>query len=523
MSKAIEIAKISARGGLHLFWGLAISSIISALYVIALARLLSPSEYGLFSVALIAPSMVSIFRDWGVNSAIIKYIAQYRSENKITNVKSILNAGLLFEMISGLFLSLVSFLLSGFLAVNIFQRPHIQLLIQVASFTILADAMIVAVQSIFTGYEKMKLYSITIVCQSIIKTILAPLLIISGFGAFGAILGFTVSSFAAGLIGITILYYFFYRSSKKQDDCDLNVVEAIKTMFKYGLPLSISAIVAGFLSQFYNFLIAIYCTDLLIGNYQVATNFTVLVTFFSTPIVTMLFPAFSKLNWQKEMETLRNVFQFSIKYGALLVTPLVIAIMILSGPAVSTLFGEKYSYAPLYLTLLVINYIYSIFGSLSLGSLINGQGRTDVNLKLTLITTAIGMTLSWFIIPKFGIVGLIVTILTASIPSLILQIWFVKKYFSVTIDWVSSAKILLASTLSGIITFLIISQISLFDWMNLIIGVLIFFTNYLIIAPLIGAISKTDVRNIREILKDLGPISYMFNYPLKIIENLARA
>jgi len=79
-------------------------------------------------------------------------------------------------------------------------------------------------------------------------------------------------------------------------------------MLKYGLPLSISAILGGSLTQFYNFLIAIYCTDIMIGNYQVALGFAALITFFSTPIATVLFPAFSKLNAQKETETLRNVF-----------------------------------------------------------------------------------------------------------------------------------------------------------------------------------------------------------------------
>ena len=51
MSKAIRMAKVSARGGFNLFWGLASSSIISALGVILVARFLSPSEYGLVAIA----------------------------------------------------------------------------------------------------------------------------------------------------------------------------------------------------------------------------------------------------------------------------------------------------------------------------------------------------------------------------------------------------------------------------------------------------------------------------------------
>ena len=57
--KAADIAKASAKGGLNLFWGLAASTIISSLGVILLARLLSPSEYGLVTIALTAPSLVT--------------------------------------------------------------------------------------------------------------------------------------------------------------------------------------------------------------------------------------------------------------------------------------------------------------------------------------------------------------------------------------------------------------------------------------------------------------------------------
>jgi len=45
-----------------------------------------------------APNLITIFRDWGVNSAMIKYTAQYRSENKADNVKDVLTAGILFEL-----------------------------------------------------------------------------------------------------------------------------------------------------------------------------------------------------------------------------------------------------------------------------------------------------------------------------------------------------------------------------------------------------------------------------------------
>lgn len=71
MTKAIKMARVSAKGGFNLFWGLTISTIISAIGVIIIARLLSPPEYGLVAIAMMTPGLVTLFRDRGVNSAIL--------------------------------------------------------------------------------------------------------------------------------------------------------------------------------------------------------------------------------------------------------------------------------------------------------------------------------------------------------------------------------------------------------------------------------------------------------------------
>ena len=519
MSKAAKLAKVSAKGSFNLLWGLVASTVISAVGTIFVARLLAPSEYGIYTIALTAPNLISNFRDWGVNAAMIRYGAQYNSENQIAKVKSILFSGLIFETVLGLALSVLSFLLSDFMATSVFQRPSLAPLIQIASFIILAGALLNTVQSAFTGIEKMELNSITLICQSIIKTILIPTLVVLGLGAFGAVIGYTIAFLIAGLIGI-LLMWIVYRSLPKQTAAKLEIAANIKTMFKYGLPLSIASILSGFLTQFYSFLIAIYATDVMIGNYSVANSFVVLITFFATPITTMLFPAFSKLDPQNDQETLKNVYQFSVKYAALLVVPAAAVVMVLSQPAVSTLFGDKYGFTPLFLSLLAITYLYSAFGNLSVGNLINGQGQTKFNLKLTLLTAAIGFPLGFILTSQFGVIGLIIATLTAGLPSLIIALRWIKKHYSLTVDWNSSAKIFLSSATAAAITYLIISQLSFSSWIILIIGLVIFIPVFIIAILLTRTINRSDINNLREMLSELGPLRRLFNFLLNIIEKL---
>ncbi len=189
-------------------------------------------------------------------------------------------------------------------------------------------------------------------------------MVILGLGTSGAVMGFTVGTFIAAIIGIFLIWT-IYRRLPKPFSNRLEIKAYLSAMLSYCLPLSFAAIIMGLLPQFYAFLLPIhYSTDnVMIGNYGIAVNFVVLIAFFAAPITTMLFPAFSKLDAEKDNEPLRNIFQFSVKYASLIVVPAAALVMCLSVPAVDTLFGSTYSAAPLFLALLAIQYLYTAFGN----------------------------------------------------------------------------------------------------------------------------------------------------------------
>lgn len=519
MTKAAEMARVSAKGGFHLLWGLVASTVISAVGTIVIARLLGPDNYGLYAIALTAPNLISTFRDWGINTAMIKYSAQYNSENNVAKIRSVFVSGLLFEIILGLSLSILSFALSNFLAMN-FNRPAIAPLIRIASFFILTGALVNTATAAFTGMETMHLNSVLLIIQSLIKTSLIVALVLLGLGTLGAVTGFTVAVLFAGLTGV-LLMWTMYKSLPKPTNSKLEIITTTKTMFKYGLPLSIGTILTGFLTQFYSYILAIYVTNNpTIGNYSVALNFVVLITFFATPVTTMLFPAFSKLDSRKDGELLKNIFQYSVKYASLVVVPVAAMVITLAQPAIGTIFQDSYAQAPLFLALLSITYLYTALGNLSAGNLINGQGYTTFNLKLAILTAVIGFPVSFVLISQFGVIGLIVTALTVGLPGLFISLRFIKKHFGVSVDWVSSAKILFSSAIAAILTYVLISQLAFSSPIQLVIGVIAFVVVFIVAAVVTRTVNKAEVSNLREIISVLGPLRKPLHFLLKLIEKL---
>jgi len=505
MGKAANIGKVSTTGSFHLLWGLVISTVISSAATIVVARLLGSSLYGLYGIVLTTPTLIGVFRDWGVNSAMVRYAAQCRGEDRENEVRSIFASGLIFEIAMGLALSALSFALSGFLATDVFHRPTIAPLIELASISILAMGLVNAATAAFTGVEKMERNSIMLITQSIFKTIIMIILVLQGFGAAGAVIGYTAGFVIAGATGI-LLMYTIYRKLPKPNTKNLEIKAHTKSLLTFGTPLSVATIVAGFQSQFYAFLLPIYyvTSNVAIGNYGVASTFVVLIGFFATPITTMMLPAFSKLNLIKDKEALQNVYQFSIKYASLLVVPVAMLVLCLAKQAIFTLFGSSYTLAPLFLALLTLSYLYSAFGNLTIGNFLLSQGKTMFYLFLTLVTAAIGFPVGYLLIMHFGVIGLIITASTANIPDLIYAIYWVKKNYGLTIDFRSSAKILTSSITAAALTYALETKLPFSSWVCLLIGIGFFIIVFVISTLLTRTLDKNDLDNLRGMTSGLG-------------------
>jgi len=517
MEKALKMGKVSATGSFQLFIGKVLSTLILAAGSIAVGLFILESDYGLYAIALIPASTLLLFQDWGISSAMIKYCAHYRAINQKGNLRKIIVAGLTFEVAAGLSLTVLSLLMSSFIASTIFGKPESALLIALASLVILSTSLLVAAQSIFVGFERMNLIGFTMVCHAI-TYFMSPLLVYLGYGAWGAVLGYTFSMIATGIIAIIMVYFFIFRQLEPDNPSNSGLSQTLKPLLNYGFPLAIASILGGILLQFYNFMMGSLCDLAMIGNYRIATNFAVLLTFFTIPISTVLFPAFSKLNPGKEPQLLKTVFTSSVKYTALLLIPATVALMVLSQPLISTIYAGKWLNAPSFLILYVISNLFSIFGNLSLGNLLTGLGETKLLMKLNILTLCIGVPLAFLLIPALEIVGVILCIIVAGVPSMFIGLHWIWKRYGTKADFNSSAKIFFASTIAAITTYLFLNVFDAAAWITLTGGVIIFLAIYLLAVPLIGAINQMDIDNIRSMFSGLGIISKLLEIPLTLME-----
>ena len=524
MDKALNMGKSSATGSFQLLIGVVASTVIMALGTLILGILLKREELGLYGVALIPSSMINFFRDWGVNAAMTKQIASLRGAGRESEIHDVIVSGIVFEVISGAILAIACFGVADILA-SFLKMPEASALISIMSVSIFAGAIIAAAGSIFIGFEKMKLNSLATILQAVVKTAIGPILVVLGFGVFGAIIGAAASILAGGAIGIVIVYFVLFRPLRKLKVGRCDIRKNLKSMLSYGAPLMVSNTVIGLLPLLFAFLMAPIAGTSLMGDYYAATYFTVLLTFFTIPIATALFPTFAKVNPQKEPELLKTMFASSVKYTSVIVVPATMIIMTLANPIVNTLWPGKFPYAPLFLALSVILYFYVTVGNVSLGTLMVGLGETRWLMIQSFLSLAFCVPIVLFMFvfsgtlsPLLGVLVGILGILLSSVPGTIWGLIWVWRRYKVKADFRVSAKILAASTIAAVATYLFLGVFSVAPLMRLVVGFLLFLLVYLASAPLIGAINQTDVDNLRTMFSGLGIVSKVLEIPLRFVE-----
>ncbi len=521
----VEVAGDSARGGFWLFLGEFASTAFLAVGSILVARLLGPSDYGVYSLALVVPSILASMIGLGIDQAVVRFPAKYKAENKLTHIIRILKAALAFKLLMGMGASIICFLLADFWATHLLSNPGVSPYIRIASALVLLQALLSMMYSAFIGLDRAEAASITKTLMTLVKASLAPILIILGLGVAGAVAGHVAGYAVASLAGAAMLISGQLKSlkqpSEKHEKQSLNGFgESLKLMLIYGLPLFLASLILLLCGQLQLIILANIVPTSEIGNYSAAANLTSLLTVTAVPVSTALFPAFSKLN--PHSQELKNFFSLSVKYFSLLIMPTCMAVILLSGNLVSFFYGEAYQSAALYLALSSILYLFTGLGYGVTGNLLNGTGETKLALKAYIAYLAIFIAAAPVLTWLWGVPGMIAANLTANLILTLYSLHLANRKFNTKINLGGQARIFIASALSLLPTLAFLRLSPLPSLPNLLIGAALYLLAYLTLTPILKAIDMQDLQNIKQILtriKIIWPMAKLIiNYEQKMLQ-----
>jgi O-antigen/teichoic acid export membrane protein len=503
----------TAHGSLVLLLGQVTSTAILAVAQIIIANLLGQERLGDYSVVLVPITIAILIQDLGINAGLTSHIARYHHRGLEEEKKTVLATGLVFNTLISLVVTSTVYLLSPWIATSFLHRTDLEALLRVASLTILGQALISTTNAVFIGYGRMKFQSLSSIINAVVRITLSPLLVFIGFSTMGAVAGSSISIIFAGLIGF-LLAVLLMRNTRGRIEIT-PMLREFGHLIRYGLPIYMSSLIGGGLNQIYSSLMVLYIINTQIGNYSAAGYFAVAVGFVTGPISIAIFPLFSMLS--KGDENLGRAYRSAVKYSSLFALPIAGALIGLSSPLIGIIFGDRFPLAAFYLQFYMLSYVYIGLGSVATRNLLNGQRETRINLRCALINLFTGSPLALYLIPNFGIIGVIFTMLIAPLPSVVYSIFWVRRNLGFGPDWGSSGRIFSSIILSTLLTLLLVgTQANL--WVELFGGAAIFVLSYLVMIKILRVLDRTDYEMFRAIVGDTGVFARLVNPLIDLIE-----
>lgn len=518
----VKVAQESARGTLVLFAGNLAYTGITAVTAIFLARLLGPDGYGVYTLAFVIPSLLSLFVGLGVNISVTRYVAYYASSGDMERAKSITRSATSFLLIFGVLLSIVNYYGASFFVDSLLHRPDLVPYVQLASLFVLGQALAGSASSIFIGWSSMVEISAFTVLQAGLKLVLTVGLILAGFGVLGAVVGHTLSYIVEGVSATLFLYAAHMRPWSKASN---TFVADTKMMLGYGIPPFAGNVVSGLASQYVTIILASIAANAVIGYYQAALNVTIAVSVISGTVTNVLYRSFAALHGLEGDTSL--AYSYAVRYVSLIITPIVFFLIAAAAPLFNLLYGPSYSQGVVLLRLVGLSFLPIAVGMTVMTPFLNGVGKSRMTMVIT-VASAIALAAGGFLLAiSFGLgaQGIMLALLVSNVALTVPGWYLIREYLGIHVLITPLVGIVAAALIASVaIAFLPLAGLP--DIVALALDCVIFVLIYLTCVPLVRGIDGDDIVRLSIAGESLGPARAIFRailaYESRILASIRR-
>lgn len=370
-----------------------LSQVLFLIFSIYIARILSPSYFGIVSSVTIFTGFASLFIDMGYGIALVQ---KKDADNEHYSSVFWLNVAF------GLLLYVLFFFMAPLLS-DFFKQPQITVLVRVISLSFIINSLSAVQTNLLSKELKFKQKVIFNWISTGIGYIVAFYLAFNGYGVW-AIVWMTLVTSLLNLI----LYWFstgWYPSF-------LFNINKIKELSNFGFSILGETSVNYWSRNFDNFIIAKVLGNTELGLYTRAYSLMLLpLRNISSVITRVMFPAFSKK--QDDIPTIKHYYLLIIKYIALFTFPAMVGLSLVSKEFVLLTFGNIWKgMIPVLSILSLVGAIQSIF--FLNGMIYNSLGRANIAFRISLLVNFV-LIIAFSIGVNYGIIGMAWSYLIASL------------------------------------------------------------------------------------------------------------
>jgi len=360
------------------------SQIIQFVVSIILARMLTPSDYGIIALITVFINLANAFVQSGFGAALIQ-----------DKDAGDLEFSTIFYF--SIFAAFIFYIILFFAAIPIsffYNTPILVKVIRILGITLLFNS-IFCIQS---AYISKKLNFKKLFYASTITMILS-----GAIGIFMAYKGFGIWALVGQNLSYSFLIFFVCFIIVEWKPKLLFSFSKLKKLYSYSWKILASNLIGTFCNNLQSLIIGKSYNTTKLGLYNRGQNFPQIISnTLDNSIQTVLFPTFSSRN--DDLAYIKDKMRKSISLSAYILLPCIFGMAAVAKPMVYTLLSEKWKDCIIFLQIACIGYAFLPIQTANLTA-INAVGRSDIFMKLEIIKRSLTILMLIACVP-FGIYAL---------------------------------------------------------------------------------------------------------------------
>jgi len=428
LSEDIHLKEL-IQGSLTFFILRILGMVVGYAFTLIVTRNLGASAWGIFALCFTVLHIVSVIGKLGLDTALLRFIAQYNAQGKGKTAKYIYFKSIIIIIPLSLLLSIFLYYLSPLLAEKIFAKKHLAPYLKLMSFALIPFVLLSINSESLRAFKKIKEYTT-------LQTFLPFLFALIFFSISFYILNIKSikAVVVAYILGIGISFLFSFLLLNKEFSNKNGELEQIplKQILSISLPMLLTSSLFMIMSWTDTIMLGMWRTEEEVGIYNVAVRLSMITSFTLGAINSIAAPKFAEFWGKKDLEGLKKVAQQSTKL--IFWTSAPVLVLYLTFPEwFMGLFGEEFKTGTLALMFLTTGqFVNAASGSVAL--ILGMTGKEKFASYVILIATIINFMLNFVLIPKLGINGAAVASMVGLMFwNIIFLIYIYKSYGFVNI------------------------------------------------------------------------------------------
>lgn len=365
------------------------------------ARLLTPADYGAFSIIVNLQNLAVIVACFGIPLALIKHISHYeRSQRDLA--RALGSALMLMLVVSSVLTAIGYFVLSYTIAADIYDDTGLVSVLRLSSLIVFVSSVNLGLSALLQGCQKITgLATVNVIVAAVAQPV--AFASIGVLGLDGAILSLVISN----LLSVALLGYLTMKAfpiSIKSAKAVLGEKERIRSLVAFTVPAFASGIVIVVAGWIGRTMLALEWDFTSVGHFQIADSLSQTVLVFSAAMSIPLLPMISELHSKDPSKAARDSAGL-LSITVFLAIPLSFLILPLIPPVISVLYGADYQLAHVVTVIMFCAATYKLMSTV-ISNVILGMGRVWDALLLNLTWLGGFLVLMYVMVGENGSNGL---------------------------------------------------------------------------------------------------------------------